>query len=198
MSAFITPCYGHNGLFDLSAPRPEDVDFAAIAATLSRLPRFGAMNRGHGIVSVGQHCVMGAEAIRRETGNSAAALAFLLHDAHEGFGLGDWTVPAVAAVARAMDAEARPFLHDAIRMVKHRLDDVIMAAAGCERWVLHSDLVIETDRRMGEAEAHWLFRAPPPAVWPAGMSLAPELWGWSKSEERWLDMFHRLTGRDVR
>lgn len=83
-----------------------------IAGPLSRLARFG----GHRVevpgealphpYTVAQHCVVGADALLEETGDVVAALAFLLHDAHEAL-IGDITTPVKDALAHYVDVALR-------------------------------------------------------------------------------------------
>lgn len=76
---------------DLAAPCEEEIDLYEVAAVLSKLPRYNAALAGPGL-SIAQHCVMGADALRRETDEPILAALFLLHDAHE-FLIGDQTSP---------------------------------------------------------------------------------------------------------
>lgn len=89
---------------DLAEPDLSMIDIEKdIAGPLSRLVRFG----GHRVevpvealphpYTVAQHCVVGADALFEETGDVVAALAFLLHDAHEAL-IGDLTTPAALAL----------------------------------------------------------------------------------------------------
>lgn len=97
---------------DLTNPDLSAIDiWADLAMTLSGIVRFGghaednrqAANVPHPIYSVAQHCVVGADALLEETSSPTAALAFLVHDAHEAL-LGDIASPVSAALDVALGA----------------------------------------------------------------------------------------------
>ncbi|QKV18747.1 hypothetical protein [Oricola thermophila] len=204
-AAMAAPSWTRNGgLVDLANPRPEDVDFAAIAGSLSKLARWAGRHDGPAF-SVAQHCVMGADAIAAETGDRFAAGAFLLHDAHEGNGIGDIVTPAV----RALEATAAELLgpeqgHSAvigtaISLLKARHDIAIWRAAGIDWRAMPRDTaaaVKAMDKRMGEAEAHFLFgpaACPRPDPYPKFTgSLKP--WGPARAEEAWLQRLDLYLG----
>ena len=87
-----TACFTPFGIIDLSNPKESDVNICFIAQALSRIPRFNGLTGDYGTYSVAQHCVIGADAMYKATGDKELALRFLLHDAHEAF-LGDITRP---------------------------------------------------------------------------------------------------------
>ena len=87
-----TACFTPFGIIDLSTPKESDVNICFIAQALSRIPRFNGLTGDYGTYSVAQHCVIGADAMYKATGDKELALSFLLHDAHEAF-LGDITRP---------------------------------------------------------------------------------------------------------
>ena len=87
-----TACFTPFGIIDLLNPKESDVNIFFIAQTLSRIPRFNGLTGDYGTYSVAQHCVIGADAMYKATGDKELALSFLLHDAHEAF-LGDITRP---------------------------------------------------------------------------------------------------------
>lgn len=101
MTAWVQTASG--AAFDLLAPSAAMVNFERdIATPLARIARFS----GHieaGPYSVAQHCVMGADALLRETRRTDLALEFLLHDAHEAY-IGDITSPVKAALAKTVAA----------------------------------------------------------------------------------------------
>lgn len=72
-------------IFDLDSPRPEMVRLEDIAHGLANLCRFGGQCRH--FYSVAQHCVIGADHLRKIGGSYGAlrALCFLLHDASEAY-----------------------------------------------------------------------------------------------------------------
>lgn len=85
-------------LVDLLAPDFTHLDLAEdIARPLARIARFAGATMGERPWTVAQHSVVGAEALLEETGDATAALAFLVHDAHEVF-LGDIPRPAACAL----------------------------------------------------------------------------------------------------
>lgn len=172
---------GH--LVDLISPDLRRIDVRRdIAEPLAALARFnGHMERRHPkghIWSVGQHCVVGAKAMLAETDNPLAALAFLLHDAHEAF-IGDIPTPVARALAYEVTLDggvtAGVFVRAALMRIKHRLDLAIWRLAGIAlppQWTL--DLVTEMDHRMLAAEARQILgvaEADLPS-WGAGLHLA--------------------------
>lgn len=200
------------GLTDLADPKPGEVDFPGIAAALSKLVRWAGRHDGPGF-SVAQHCVMGADAMANETGDRIAAGAFLLHDAHEGAGIGDIVTPAVKALA-AIAAQihgpgAAQAIRDAVEALKWRHDVMICEAAGVDWKIMHPDYdglsalwleqhdaVKSMDRRMAEAEAHYLFgprACPRPDPYPK-FTGALKPWGPAKAEQAWLDRLDRYLG----
>jgi len=155
--------------FDLLRPTPGMVDFEVdVPESLARIARFDGHVRA-GVYSVAQHSVLGADALKRETGRDDIAAAFLLHDVHEAF-MGDIATP----VARALEniaAESHNILgpvcvREAIRTLKQRLDVVVHAAAGVA-YPLADDIneaVKLMDMRMLETERIHLMR-PAPFPW---------------------------------
>lgn len=138
--------------FDLLDPTPDMVDFEVIAKVLARTPRFGGHTLG-GVLSVAQHCVVGADAIMQETGRKDWAGAFLLHDAHEAY-IGDIGTPVVQALAAATSVDypnySNYIVPDAISELKLGIDSAIYTAAGLS-WPLDSethDVVKVYDTRM--------------------------------------------------
>lgn len=98
---------------DLLAPDWREIDLFDVARGLSRIARFSGQSRR--AFSVAEHCLLVAE-----LAPAPLRLAALLHDAHEAY-FGDWTVPAVAAVAAYA-----PQVRIAINGVKARLDVAII------------------------------------------------------------------------
>lgn len=141
---------------DLANPKPEQINFEAMATVLARVPRFGGHTNG--IYSVAQHCVEGAYAILRDTGRRDAAAAFLLHDGHE-YLIGDIATPVQEALAAAADVfdgdrDGGDIVRCAIGNLKARLDAAIYAAAGIA-WPLPKDvraIVKDYDMRMCATE----------------------------------------------
>lgn len=200
---------------DLSRITADDVDFAHVAASLSKVTRFNGRHRGQGF-SVAQHSVMGADALFREFGDGILSGYFLLHDAHE-FLLGDINRPvllemdrSVAAVllARGLSEDlAAGAVVEAIRLARHRIDLAIHAAARLqpiERMPLYARQVAEMDERMCMVEARTLYGAqadiplvrcdlPPPRL-----TVALRPWGAAKAEETFIERLERYLGIVVR
>ncbi|HEV7284544.1 MAG TPA: hypothetical protein VGN75_06780 [Kaistia sp.] len=158
-----------------------------IAVPLSLINRFdGHAGRGEQAgYSVAQHCIKDADAILHETGGDTdAALAFLLHDAHEVFS-GDITTPVAESLDRmALDTLGRPangIIRRAIKTMKARLDAEIYKRLGLG-WPLsahRAHLVADMDLRMLRAERDELMR-PAPKPWGNAIETAlpiPNL-GW--------------------
>lgn len=160
--------------FSLVNPRPSDVCFEMIAAVLSRVPRFGAHTESD-ILSVAQHCLEGAKAIRRDPLASVfpdryalASAAFLLHDAHEAY-IGDRATPVADAHAEMASeigfADGASIVKISWHRLKDRLDTAIFAAAGIS-WPLSSevaDVVHDYDLRMCRTERDARLGTPPEA-----------------------------------
>lgn len=211
MTQHAVPCFCPDGsLMDLMAVTPEQIDFAEMANGLSKIPRFNGRYRVPGY-SVGQHCVMGADALYTECGDPQLAGYFLLHDGHE-YLSGDVTRPMVAAIeieiaGDTIMAGGLSPVRDAIDRIKRRFDHAIFAAAGLrpvETMPIYSNQVRTMDERMLVAECRYLYGAkskvafaendlPPPRL--TG-SLKP--WGPAKAEEAFLDRLERYLGIVVR
>lgn len=174
--------------FSLTNPRAEDVDFETIATVLARVPRFGGHTES-GVLSVAQHCLEGAAAIKRDGHGDIAAAAFLIHDAHEAY-IGDLATPvqdALCAMA-GCDVSGRDaswVVKLAIRNLKSRLDSAIYPAAGLP-WPLPADVAALThlyDLRMCRTERDGRL-APSPTSWCDAIERAVpvagcDLWYWS-------------------
>lgn len=198
---------GPGQAFDLVAPVPAQVGFAGIATALARLPRFGGFTDI--AYSVAQHCVLGADWLFDKRCDGLAALAFLLHDAHEAY-LGDMVRPAMAALDQvaaeraiadgyAVDPQA---VSGAIGTLKRRLDGAIFAAAGLPpalpvpvpAWIETLDArLCETERQqlLGRApagRAFWTGRAPEP------LPFAIKCWPEEEARQRWLAAYQRYRG----
>ena len=137
-----------------------DIDlYGDVAEGLARICRFGGAVPGNPY-SVGQHCVVGADAVLTETGDVNLAAYFLLHDANK-FVFGDMTTP----VANWLDAMAVE-LHgaDAINLVpmliataKARLNAAIWRSAGLPPLSnSYNRAIADFDRRMLATEQRQL------------------------------------------
>lgn len=216
------PSWNRGGdLVDLANPGRETIDFAGIAGSLSKIVRWAGRHDGPGF-SVAQHCVMGADAIFAETSDHVAAGAFVVHDAHEGNGIGDIVTPAVLALACIAKDHLGPTAADAFHAIvadlKRRHDIAICDAAGIDWRLLHlgsgglfaqrigrnvdpqarlrARIVKAMDGRMADAEAHYLFgpkACPRPDPYPK-FTGALKPWGPAKAEEAWLDRLDRYLG----
>ncbi|HEV7284035.1 MAG TPA: hypothetical protein VGN75_04190 [Kaistia sp.] len=155
---------------DLARPDLSAIDIMVdIAIPLSLTNRFA----GHtalldwGGFSTAQHSYLGADAVLQETGGDTdAALAFLLHDAHEAF-IGDPTLPFVDALDRiAIDRLGRPvngIIRSTLKILKAGLDAEIYRRLGLA-WPLspyHFGIVADMDLRMLRRERDELMGEPP-------------------------------------
>lgn len=196
-------------LIDLTALTAADIDFAEMANALSKIARFNGINRGIAF-SVGQHSVMGADALYRETGDAILAGYFLIHDGHE-YVIGDVTRPTLQLIdlyiARqaglAHAAAAQSFAKLALNAAKADIDKAIVEAANLpplSRVPIYARQVKEMDERMCVAESKALFGAsgkipfmdcslPPPRL-----TGAIEPWGAMKAEEAFCDRLQKYLG----
>lgn len=204
------PSFRANGaLFDLVAFAPTDVDWSDAAARLARVIRFNGHPRG---LPVAQHCVMGADALMRETGDQVLAGYFLLHDGHE-YVIGDQTRPAaldlghfteaVLAERGVPSARLRGAVAEAIRRSKAAKDAAIHAAANLppiDRMPIYRRQVAAMDERMLRAEGLVMFGQAAAAHLPAADLPPPKLagplspWGAAKAELAWLERLDRYLG----
>lgn len=158
-----------SGAFDLTRPKPNQVDFYVMALVLARIGRFGGHTKD-GVYSVAQHCHQGALAILRETGRRDVAAAYVIHDGHE-YVLGDETAPLQAAKVEvanelAGDEAGGEFIRAVNRELKRRADSVIYPVAGLP-WPLPDDvaaMVKHYDTRMCRTERD-LRMSKPPRQW---------------------------------
>lgn len=182
--------------FDLLKPDWRQVDFEVdVPEALARIARFTGHVRA-GPYSVAQHCVVGADAVFRETKDRQAAAAFLLHDAHEAY-LGDiatpivWALMEVAAESEGTRTAALTIRHS-IKAIKSRLDDAIYRAAGAEFFhVVFKDHIGPMDLRMLATEARHLL-GPPPEPWAILAGVEPlrlvgrlTVWPWPQAADEY-------------
>jgi hypothetical protein len=179
------------------------VDLAIPLSLINRFDGHASFSAWHGY-SVAQHCCLGADAILHETGGDTdAALAFLLHDAHEVFS-GDITTPVAEALDRlVLDPLGRPIpglVRGAIKGMKQRLDKALYARLDLD-WPLapyFAQTVADMDIRMLRAERDQFMTAPP-APWHDAVETAapiPSL-DWRRFQPKWPDEWaaewlHRL------
>lgn len=190
--------------FDLLHPDWRAVDFDVdIAEALGRIARFTGHVRS-GPYSVAQHCVIGADAVFRDTKSRSAAAAFLLHDAHEAY-LGDIATPIVQALIERVRFLEGHILGDVVskslKSLKATIDREIYRAAfmgldGCP--AEFRDLVKIYDVRMLVTEcAHLLGPAPKP--WGAPYDTAEPLrivgkitpWQWHHAADEFRDRLRK-------
>lgn len=213
------PCFtSEGGVFDLVQPTVHDIDFADMAAGLSKIARFNGAHRGPAY-SVAQHSVMGADALFVESGDSMLAGYFLLHDGHE-YKLGDWTRPAVDALihhalaycgADDRTAGLKRFMGEAIRNAveasKAAIDRAVWQAAclpDIEKMPLYARQVRDMDNRMLRAEGRALFGPKAIPHLPAAGMAPPRLtgpirpWAPMKAEEEFAKRLSRYLNIVVR
>lgn len=147
----------HSGaVVNVLNPDPASITLDDIVWSLSHIPRY----LGHTDVpySVGQHCVLIANAIYQDTGDVELALAGLLHDASEAF-LGDII---------------RPFKH---LMLEYATLEAKMEHAICQVFGLDMALMPKVkpwDSRICVDEMTALMpRATPPSIEPLGIKIVP-------------------------
>jgi uncharacterized protein len=163
------------GEFDLLNPTPEMISWHTASLVLGGIPRFNRHTL-YGPYSVAQHCVEGARAVLRNTGNSEWAAAFLLHDVHEAY-IGDIMTPVAKAIG-ALAVEdmgcdsAGILVNNAFKELKRRIDCAVYTKAEQPFYWLDSKaaaIVKEYDYRM--------------AITERAARLAPHLMPWHSSIE---------------
>ncbi|MGB3415743.1 MAG: hypothetical protein WBA36_03650 [Mesorhizobium sp.] len=204
---FIDSFHGDGSVMNLAALEPADIDFTAMAAGLSKLARYNAACRCEAY-SVAQHCVMGADALMRETGDAVLAGYFLLHDGHE-YLIGDITRPVARLLDHVYAAEQRRrfqgrggvlSVQTAIELIKATFDRVIHHAAALpslQSMPIYARQVREMDERMLRAEGLALFGPKAAEHLPAENLPPPKLtgairpWGAMKAELAFVDRLDR-------
>lgn len=193
---WIQTAKGH--AFNVLEPRPEDIDFEEIAFALSRINRFIGhtgwsedLSLRHPPYSVAQHCVIGTDWLISQ-GKPGAALAFLLHDAHEAY-IGDIASPLIEAFS-AVDGFRMCLDH-----LREKIDIAICVALDLDGVLnMHSARVRDTDLAMLRTERDQLM-LPPPRHWgPAVERASPlpvviaRIASPSLVERQWLDRLQKL------
>lgn len=191
---------------DLVNPIVESIDIENdIAPALALAKRFSTHAGDPALgYSVAQHCALGADAMLDETGDPAAALAFLLHDAHEAYigDIGTPTAKALDEIARQISGgRASGVVRDAVTTLKDRLDAVIHARLGLA-WPPGAGiaaLVRDMDTRMLRAEINQLMPKPPRPFSQATREARPipslpalECWDTARAAGTWLGMLDGL------
>lgn len=205
----IAPFFRFDGsLVDLAGVRPEDISFAEMAATLSRIARWTGHHTEACAFSVAQHSVMGADAIFAESEDHILAGCFLLHDGHE-YLIGDQSRPVARLTghylarlfrfhgfAEDVSAFAEEVTGEAIAAMKADIDRAIYAAAGIGYPHLYPEYarrVRQMDERMIRAEGIALYGRRAGAHLPAARLPAPKLrtpiepWPAMKAEMAFID-----------
>ncbi|WP_336810902.1 hypothetical protein [Bosea sp. MMO-172] len=187
---------------ELLAPIPPDgLDLRRdIATPLGMTGRFANQMPSGVIYPVAQHCCIGADWIYSSTHDPVPALAFLLHEGHEG-PLGDWATPVIEAMQEAAD-RLHPGSGISIKAIKRELaapiDAWLHRLAGLT-WPLPPEvarIVAITDVKLMLAERDHLL-ARPPKPWTADrygplklkhriVPLSP-----ARATEQWLTRFDR-------
>lgn len=177
-----TPCtmYTASGReINLLDPSPRSIAIEDIATSLARLPRF--LGHTHEPYTVAQHCYLVSHYC-----TDAAALAGLLHDAHEAY-LGDWTRPATNAL-RVLG------FGDALELLKNRLDQAIAYAFGLEPREFHQAEVRHADLVLLATETRDLRNnaAGDPGLPPPVAALSIRAYSEASAREGFLRRFHEL------
>lgn len=204
---FIDSFRADGSVMNLAALEPSDIDFAAMAAGLSKLARYNAACACEAY-SVAQHSVMGADALMRETGDAVLAGYFLLHDGHE-YLIGDITRPVANLLDHVYAAEQRRrfqgrggilSVKTAIDLIKSSIDRVVHAAAALpplDIMPLYARQVRDMDERMLRAEGLALFgpraaeHLPAKDLPPPKLTGAIRPWGAMKAELAFVERLER-------
>lgn len=200
---------GTGRVVDLIHPTADMINLEIdVAEGLARIARFAGQVRS-GPYSVGQHSIMGAEALFRETGSANLALAFLLHDAHEAY-MSDITSPAAAAIIHLAglgwspgserSTLCRATTEYAIAQLKNRLDFAIWTAAG-NTWPptpAMAEAIHAMDLRMLATERRHLLGKSPRPWHPTVENAAPiritgkfTVWPWPDTADRFNTLLKR-------
>lgn len=116
---------------DLVEPKASDIDFSVVAEHLAKEKRYNGATPGVQY-SVGQHCVIAADAAFADTGSAELAGYLLLHDGPEAF-LKDDTTPkkrALAETARECFGVLADDVLQAFDILTDKFDAAIHEAAG--------------------------------------------------------------------
>ena len=167
----------HSGrVVGLLTPRPEAIELADIARSLSRLPRFNGHLRGKHAYSVAEHSLTVARLLPPGA-SDRLRLAALLHDAHEAY-VGDISRPMRRAIRLVCGAD--------VDAIEQWIVQPIQAAIH-ERFGLPSVLPPEWSEAIALADDQAL-RAEAEAF--LARPVMPEAWSWVErlpGLERWQD-----------
>lgn len=190
----------HGRIMDIANPKTDDIIWSEVASSLSKIARFNGSYSGISY-SVAQHCVMGADALFKETNSGLLAGYFLLHDAHEAF-FGDFPRPSrrlVKAHLHELSPQISKLYDIAIIRSKATLDHVIYSKAGLMPLLdfSHKDTIADMDDRMLHVEVQSLFGTRATDFLPEHRLAAVRLdsplkaWPHMKAEEAWLERLSR-------
>ena len=192
-----TMCFTAWGMFDVANPQEEDIKWDMIAQALSRISRFNGLNGDIGGYSVAQHCVLGADALMEEQGDTYLAAHFLLHDAHEAF-IGD--------ISRPLENCLGPVFSKQVNILKTSWDEKVYSAASLvpPSAFNRNHLVKEMDDRMLAYECHCFFPNQVKKVTKMTNMVPPKIkgvfkpWGQATSEIAFLDRLEKYLGIKVK
>lgn len=192
-----TMCFTAWGMFDVANPQEKDIKWNMIAQSLSRQTRFNGLNGDIGGYSIAQHCVMGADALMEEQGDTYLAAHFLLHDAHETF-IGD--------ITRPVENYFGPVFSKQANILKTKWDEKIYSVASLvpPSEFNRKDLVTEMDNRMLAYEFHCFFPNLVKQIPEMTNMVPPKIksvlkpWGPATSEIAFLDRLEKYLGIKVK
>lgn len=192
-----TMCVTPWGIYDVVNPQEKDIKWDMIAQSLSRQTRFNGLNGDIGGYSIAQHCVLGADALMEEQGDTYLAAHFLLHDAHEAF-IGD--------ITRPVESYFGPVFSEQVTILKTKWDEKIYSVASLvpPSAFNRKDLVTEMDDRMLAYEFHCFFPNLVKQIPEMTNMVPPKIkgvfkpWGPATSEIEFLDRLEKYLGINVK
>lgn len=215
----LAPTFRRDGtVMDMADLKPGDVDFAEMAAGLSKIARWNG-RYACAAYSAAQNAVFVADALFAESGDSQLAACGLLHESRA-YLIGDPQPSTTALVAllcaQALRGEnyapdfaerAGQAVHDAIATVHGSIDRAIFGAARIDYprlYPLYVRQVKDMADRVQRAAGIALFGRKAGPHLPAARRPAPRLtqaiepWGAAKAELAFLDRLERYLGIVVR
>jgi len=174
-----SPCVGTftGQLVNLVMPARETIDIEDIAHALANLCRFGGHTQY--FYSVAEHCCHAHDLC--QVNGPDAALAALLHDAHEAY-LGDWTRPLQCALPHRVAEE--------LRWIRQAVDVAIRQAFDSDvHWWGRNDCH-EADRLLLAAEARMLMKKSKDWKLGRGTPIALPCWEPGVAKDMFLQRFH--------
>jgi hypothetical protein len=176
---------------DLANPEPSTIRLDDIAAALAGICRYNGHTRRH--YSVAEHSWLVSWSLERDCpGDTAVALAGLLHDAHEAY-TGDISYPMQLALGPDVIAD--------IKRVQWRVDGAIREALEIPAGVgvaFHDNRVKDADRRILIDERDALLGPSPRGPWEierqGGKALGVNVDGWPRwiARQEFTHRFARL------